>query len=75
MKKLSTQILLLLLFAPSTFGATAARVIPGTNSRTGDAQAASVDVSQTNKSSVVSRAATVSNKSRAASQTQPVCPV
>lgn len=72
MKKLSTQILLLLLFAPSAFGATAARVIPGTNTRTGDAQAASVDVPQTNKSSVVSRAATVSNKSRAASQTQPV---
>lgn len=72
MKKLSTQILLLLLFAPSAFGATAARVIPGTNSRTGDAQTASVDVSQTNKSSVVSRAATVSNKARAASQTQQV---
>lgn len=72
MKKLSTQILLLLLFAPSAFGATAARVIPGTNTRTGDAPQTAVDVPQTNKASVVSRSATVQNKSRAAAQTQTV---
>ncbi len=73
MRILSTQFLALLLFAPSAFGATAARVIPGTNIKTGDSvPTQSATATRNNNSAVVSRSATVPNKSRTAATAQSV---